>query len=366
MIGVTDAFASSYARARVQFLEAAATAGLSIESHPHPLPGREGEALALDVVRDGSPDADRLLVVSSGCHGVEGFCGSGVQVFALHDAQWRAKARDAGVATLYLHALNPYGFSHLRRATHENVDLTCNFVDFSQPLPVNAAYREISQLLIPPTWPPDASHQAALQQVIATRGAAAWLAALSRGQHECAQGLFYGGMSPTWSHRTLRQVLRQHGGRATRMGWVDLHTGPGANGQGERIFAGGDDRAAAARARQWWGGAGAKTVASTDDGMSAPAFLAGPMCCAALHGECPQAEITGITLQFGTEQAQELLQALRAEQWLHLHPEAPPRLADQIRAQMRAAFHTDTDAWKGQVIAQARQALFQAVDGLSS
>lgn len=90
------------------------------------------------------------------------------------------------------------------------------------------------------------------------------------------------------------------------------------------------------------------------------------MCCAALHGECTQAEITGITLQFGTEQAQELLQALRAEQWLHLHPEAPPRLADQIRAQMRAAFHTDTDAWKGQVIAQARQALFQAVDGLSS
>ena len=149
------------------------------------------------------------------------------------------------------------------------------------------------------------------------------------------------------------------------MGWVDLHTGPGTNGQGERIFAGGDDRAAAARARQWWGGAGAKTVASTDDGTSAPAFLAGPMCCT-LHGECPQAEITGITLQFGTEPAQEVLQALRAEQWLHLHPEAPPRLADQIRAQMRAAFHTDTDAWKGQVIAQARQALFQAVDGLSS
>ena len=178
-------------RARVQFLEAAATAGLSIESHPHPLPGHEGEALALDVVRDGPPDADRLLVVSSGCHGVDGFCGSGVQVFALHDAQWRAKARDAGVATLYLHALNPYGFSHLRSTTHENVDLSRNFVDFSQPLPVNAAYREIAHLLIPPTWPPDASHQVALEQIIAHRSRVALLGALSRGQHEFAQGLFF-------------------------------------------------------------------------------------------------------------------------------------------------------------------------------
>ena len=298
---------------------------------------------------------------------MDGFCGSGVQVFALHDAQWRAKARDAGVATLYLHALNPYGFSHLRRATHENVDLTCNFVDFSQPLPVNAAYREIAHLLIPPTWPPDASHQAALEQIIAHRSRVALLAALSRGQHEFAQGLFF------WLHGAHLEPPHPAPGTAPARRashahglWMDLHAGQGAHGQGERIFAGGDDRAAAARARQWWGGAGATTVASTDDGTSAPAFLAGPMCCAALHGECTQAEITGITLQFGTEPAQEVLQALRAEQWLHLHPEAPPRRADQIRAQMRAAFHTDTDAWKGQVIAQARQALFQAVDRLSS
>ena len=28
-----------------------------------------------------------------------------------------------GVAVLYVHALNPYGFSHIRRATHENADL---------------------------------------------------------------------------------------------------------------------------------------------------------------------------------------------------------------------------------------------------
>jgi hypothetical protein len=110
MISLTSAFSSSYAQARVKFLEAAATAGLAIQSFVHPLPGKEGEALAMDVALDGSPDAKELLIVSSACHGVEGFCGSGVQVFALHDEEWRNKARSAGVAVLYIHALNPYGF----------------------------------------------------------------------------------------------------------------------------------------------------------------------------------------------------------------------------------------------------------------
>ncbi|MGB3448946.1 MAG: M14 family metallopeptidase [Giesbergeria sp.] len=363
MIGITDAFAGSYARARVQFLEAAATAGLPIESHAHPLKGRDGEDLAMDVVRDGPPDAEKLLIVSSACHGVEGYCGSGVQVYALHDAAWREEARAHGVAVLYIHALNPYGFSHTRRTTHENVDLNRNFQDFSRPLPVNEAYREVEPFLLPSTWPPAADNVAAVEQFIATRGEAAWQAAISQGQHEFAQGMFFGGTAPTWSNRTLRQVLRQHGSRAQRIGWIDLHTGLGPSGHGERIYAGRDDPAALARARQWWGGNGATPITSFYDGTSTSAFLTGLMW-TAIYDECPQAQYTGIAMEYGTLPILDMLQALRAEHWLHIHPEAPTALAAQIKAQMLAAFYTDTDAWKGQIIAQARQALFQAVQGL--
>jgi len=363
MIGITDAFAGSYARARVQFLEAAATAGLPIESHAHPLKGRDGEDLAMDVVRDGPPDAEKLLIVSSACHGVEGYCGSGVQVYALHDAAWREEARAHGVAVLYIHALNPYGFSHTRRTTHENVDLNRNFQDFSRPLPVNEAYREVEPFLLPSTWPPAADNVAAVEQFIATRGEAAWQAAISQGQHEFAQGMFFGGTAPTWSNHTLRQVLRQHGSRAQRIGWIDLHTGVGPSGHGERIYAGRDDPAALARARQWWGGNGVTPITSFYDGTSTSAFLTGLMW-TAIYDECPQAQYTGIAMEYGTLPILDMLQALRAEHWLHIHPEAPAALAAQIKAQMLAAFYTDTDAWKGQIIAQARQALFQAVQGL--
>ena len=102
MLAIPLAFSASYAQARVKFLEAAATASLRIESFNHPLPGRDGEQLAIDVALDGDPQSERLLIVSSACHGVEGFCGSGVQVFALHDAE-----KSAGVKLTESYAMWP-------------------------------------------------------------------------------------------------------------------------------------------------------------------------------------------------------------------------------------------------------------------
>src|SRR5688572_30466248 len=257
-------FAQSYAAARAKFLEAAESAHLDVHPHVHPLRGRDGETLALDVVRDGPADAPHVLLISSGCHGVEGFCGSGIQVALLNDAAWRAQAREAGVAVVYLHALNPHGFSWWRRTTHENVDLNRNFQDFTQPLPPNPGYDDIAHLLVPPVWPPRWRDQLALLWHAARMGRRALQTAVSAGQYRHADGLFFGGHGPTWSHLTLRRVLREHGTRAERLAWIDLHTGLGPSGVGERIYAGRNDTAAVARARAWWG----EKVTSIYDGSS--------------------------------------------------------------------------------------------------
>ncbi len=364
MMNLLSAFSASYAAARVKFLEAAATAGAQMESHVHPLKGRDGEVLAMDVARLGAADAQQLLIVSSACHGVEGFCGSGVQVFALHDQEWLRLAASRGVAVLYIHALNPHGFSHIRRVTQENVDLNRNFHDYAQGLPANLAYRDLHPLLLPQTWPPDVANQEAIAATIASKGMAYFQAAVTQGQHEFADGLFYGGIAPTWSNRTVRQVLQQHASRASNLAWIDLHTGLGPSGLGERIFACRDDAAALQRARQWWSGGGATPITSFYDGSSSSAKLTGLMWNAA-YEECPQAEYTAIAMEYGTLPLPDMILALRAEHWLHKHPEAPADLARRIKQQMRDAFYVDTDAWKGQIISQARQSMFQAVAGLS-
>ena len=355
------AFSQTYAEARAKFLAAADAAGLDAASHVHPLLGRDGEQLAMDVVRDGAADAARLLIVSSACHGVEGYCGSGVQITLLADASFRAAARAAGVALLYIHALNPYGFSWWRRTTHENVDLNRNFHDFGKPLPKNPGYEELAGLLVPHTWPPSAEVQAAIQAYAAKHGMAALQEAYSGGQHTHPEGLFYGGVNPTWSNVTLRHVLRDEGRHAKRLGWIDLHTGLGPSGHGERIFACRDDAAALARARAWWG----DDVTSIYDGSSSSAPLTGLMWMAA-YEECPQAEYTGIALEYGTLPLTQMFDALRADQWLENHPEAPEDQRVAIKRRIRDAFYTDTDDWKRRIVEQGVEASVQAVRGLAS
>jgi hypothetical protein len=359
MTDVADAFSQRYAEARVKFLAAAEAAGLDVQPHVHPLLGRDGETLALDVVRDGPADAGRVLIVSSACHGVEGYCGSGVQVTMLRDAAWRRAAREAGVAVLYLHGLNPHGFSWWRRTTHENVDLNRNFHDFSQPLPANPGYDALAAAIVPATWPPTPENEAVLQRYAAAHGERVLQAALSGGQHAHPQGIFYGGVNPTWSNATLRQVLRDHGRRCERLGWIDLHTGLGPSGHGEKIFAGPDDPATIARTRAWWG----DDVTSIYDGSSASARLTGLMWLSAWQ-ECPQAEITAMALEYGTLPLEQVFGALRAEQWLENHPETPAATRDAIKRQMRDAFYTDTPEWKHAIVEQAMAAGRQAVAGL--
>jgi hypothetical protein len=363
MINPQLAFAESYARARVLFLEAAASAGMAIQSHNHPLPGAQGETLAMDTALDGAPDAERLLIVSSACHGAEGFCGSGVQVFAAHDAQWRAHAKAAGVSVLYIHALNPHGFSHLRRVTHENVDLNRNFHDFARPLPVNPGYEALHGALLPPQWPPAPDAEARIAHFIGQHGMARYQAAVSQGQYTHPDGLFFGGTEPTWSNQTLRQILRRHARQARHLAWIDLHTGLGPCGLGERILAGRDDAHALQRARDWWGGDGRTPVTSIYDGSSTSSPLTGLMW-GAVYDECAQAEYTGIALEFGTVPIMDTLNALRADHWLSLHPGASQDLSTSIRRRMKEAFYVDTDVWRAEVIVQARQAMFQAADGL--
>jgi len=356
--GAARHFAQSYAEARDKFFSAARSCGLGVETHVHPLPGRDGEMLAMDVARDGPMDAKSVLVLSSACHGVEGFCGSGVQIALLADPAWHQAAHDAGVAVLYVHGLNPYGFSWWRRTTHENVDLNRNFRDFAVAPPVNDRYDEIAAALVPATWPADAASVAALDRFVAEHGQRALQQAISGGQYRHPDGLFYGGIEPTWSHATLRQVLRQHAARCERLAWIDFHTGLGPSGHGERIFACRDDADAYARAKAWWG-----DITSFYDGSSTSAVLTGLMTLVA-YEECAQAEFTAMALEYGTLPQADVMLALRADQWLENHPGTDDATRRAIKQQVRDAFYTDTDSWKERVVEQGVDAAHGAVRGL--
>lgn len=362
MAPLSELFSASYAQARQRFMQAATAAGLQVQSLQHPLPGSEGEELAMDLAWLGPRHAASVLVISSACHGVEGYAGSAAQLSLLRDARWRRSALAGPVSLLFIHALNPYGFSWTRRVTEDNVDLNRNFVDFAGHLPRNRGYEEVAALLLPEAWPPSADVQQAIGTFIARRGIAAWHAAVAGGQYSHANGLFYGGARPGWSHLSLRRVLREQLSYCARLGWVDLHTGLGACGHGERMLL--DVRASDSveRARSWWGPA----VTTLEDGGGSSAAPASGLLCAAIRNECPQAEYTGIALEFGTVPPEQVLEALRAEQWLHAHPgQLKAATAADIKQALREAFYIETSDWQRAVLAQSREAVQLALSGLA-
>jgi hypothetical protein len=291
---------------------------------------------------------------------VEGYCGSGVQLALLQEPGLLEQARSNGVALLLIHALNPWGFSHGRRVTHEGVDLNRNILDFGRDLPVNAGYDELAHALLPDEWPPTPATDHALSRYAQAHGALALQAAISAGQYHYPAGLFYGGNRPTWSNTTLRLVLRQHGTRCARLGWIDVHSGLGASGVGERIFACRDDAAAMRRSQAWWG----PHVTSTYAGTSTSVDVMGNVWEAA-YAECGQAEYTGIGLEFGTQPMEVVLEALRADHWAACCADLSQAVRDGVRLRMHEAFFTDTPAWKQAVIAQGREAVLQGVLGLA-
>ena len=154
-------------------------------------------------------------------------------------------------------------------------------------------------------------------------GPAAYQAAVTRGQYQFEDGLFFGGKAPTWSNFSVARGPAHAVQAARRLAWIDLHTGLGPNGLGERIFSCRDDKAAYARANAWWG-TPAAPVTSIYDGSSTSAFLTGLMW-NAIYEECPRAEYTGIALEYGTVPMMEVVGALRADHWLHKHPGSAAR-----------------------------------------
>lgn len=360
MLDLRAAFAATYAEARDKFHAAARAHALPVERHVHPQArGAEGEELSVDVAVLGDPGASALLVLTSGMHGVEGFCGSGCQVALLGDDAVLSAVRQGGVAVLFHHAVNPYGFSHIRRTNEDNIDLNRNFRDFRAASPPNDAYASVHSMIVPETWPPGDANAAAIETYLAKHGATKLQAAISSGQGEFADGLFYAGRAPAWSNVVLRDVLRRHGANRQRLAWIDFHTGLGPWGHGEKIFSGPDDAAMLARAKAWYG----IDVTTFYDGSSTSAALTGVSFNAAIES-CPHAEYTGIALEYGTESFGDVLQALRAEQWLANHPGTDAATHAAIKRRMRDAFHDDSEAWKAVVYGQARVAVLQALRAL--
>jgi hypothetical protein len=356
-----ESFSATYAEARAKFRETAREAGGALDSVANPNRGPDGGDLATDVAWFGPRDAETALVMVSGAHGAEGFCGSGAQVDWLRRGEHAALP--AGIGVLMIHAINPYGFAWLRRVTEDNVDLNRNWVDFAAPAPENPGYDALAQAISPTEWTDTAQTGAAAVLAAYGRehGFMGLQQALSGGQYKHPQGIFYGGRAPTWSRRTQSAIFAEYLSAAERVAILDYHTGLGPWGFAEQIVTDRPSTPAYERARNWYGDAITCPAAgdSTSADIKGDGLAAAPVLLA-------HAEVTGMALEVGTKSVTDVLNALRADAWLHAHGDPASPQGRDIKRQMREAFFGDADDWKGMVAGQSLLACRQAIKGLAA
>ena len=69
----------------------------------------------------------------------------------------------------------------------------------------------------------------------------------------------------------------------------------------------------------------------------------------------PNAEITAVSLEFGTFSPKKIFWALRAENWLHHYGGNDHPDAKKIKAELLRMFYPDGDDWKNFVWSQGKE-----------
>lgn len=343
-------FAGDYFSARRAFLDAAACAGAQARTYPVSARGPHGEELFIDTARLGASSPARLLILTSGVHGVEGHVGSALQRLFLNEATGTHLGADTGV--LLVHALNPFGFAHDRRVNENNVDLNRNALA-RFPGPINSSYRMLNAWLNPLSpparlddfWPQAVWHTLRL-------GPRALRQAIAGGQYEFPRGLFYGGCETEESLRLFMEVLAtpDFGRVVESVVHLDLHCGLGRY---ERLHLYAEHPAGSAELRRWRETFGAEQVTSawsSQGGGYAASGVLSDVTRRAFAGR----EVLAATLEAGTYSATRVLHALREENRAHFS--GSTTLA-RTRTDLRDVFYPVDRAWREALIEQGRALL---------
>lgn len=360
-IDAIEYFSQDYFEARERFLAAATKAGFNIQSTLNPnAKGPAGKDIYMDCATLGPPNAKSLLVVISGTHGPEGYCGSGVQLGMLQNGLAAQYAQTHKVA--FIHANNAYGFAWDTRFNEDNIDLNRNFLADFDNLPNCEAYEQVHEWAALQEYNEDAllNSTTNLMEYARANGFAKLQAALTSGQYVHQDGVYFGGFAPSWSNLTIKAFLEDCCQGIEKMVIVDMHTGLGAFGHGEILIDGGKSSEAFAKCHKIWG----DEVCSTSDGSSVSAPINGCMDNGILR-HFDNIDGVFIALEFGTLDPISVFKSTQASAWLHCKGDLNSPIAAHIRQLSRDAFYPQGSEWANKVWDRSMSVIGRGFDALT-
>ena len=234
MADVRALFPTSYEESRARFrqgLKLVRRCWPSAQLGCHRL--SEDEDLTIDWIQaEGLERNEKLLLLTTGEHGIEAIVGSAVLQLFVEEVLVRLKPESTGL--LLVHVINPWGMKHGRRTNRENVDLNRNFVwdVTSLDQSFNSNYARLDPFLNP-AGPLGDLFLSKLFFLLRLLGSVVFLGmqrfrqAALLGQYRFPRGLYYGGQALQEETRVLMDLYRNRIRQYEQVVHLDVHTGYG-------------------------------------------------------------------------------------------------------------------------------------------
>jgi len=345
-----------YFAARDDFRRIAQKAGARLMDLPISARGPKGEELSVDIAVLGSDSPRRILLHSSGVHGVEGLAGSAIQRAILAEGP----SAPGDQAIVFIHAVNPYGMSWRRRWDEHGIDLNRNVLPEEEgyygapPL-----YTDLDSFLNPASPPAliDFYYLWATWLVL-RHGLTPVQQAVAQGQYEYPRGLFYGGRQLAESPRLIIDALRPIVSRAEEVFQIDIHTGLGNYGEDLLLLEDADDAPITKRLRDALG----PRIMAVDHPLSYRVRGSFP---SGIAAHLPGPIWNHVTQEFGTYNPVYVLSCLREENRWHHYGGTPDDIGHYVKQRILETFVPADLVWQEKVLQRGKELFRDAMKMLA-
>ena len=354
-------FAAEYVTARQRILDCAEKMNLEVETMNITPKGPHNETLSTDIFWIGPTDASKLILHTSGVHGVEGFPGSAAAVWIMEGIRKKHLKLPDGCAIAFAHIINPWGMAWLRRVNEDNADLNRNFLPPGEAYegePEN--YSKLDHLLNPTSMQNGREYYTIRASWHAFKlGFSNAKQAVQEGQYTRPKSLQYGGSELAESSRNFVDWCERKLADVDKIVWIDFHTGLGPFGVDSLLVAEGADET---QLKLRYG----KRIQPLDPKKGVAYKIRGGIQ-AGIEARFPDKEWTSITQEFGTIKPIPLLKLARAENRLTQWSGKPPLrlLQSKERREMLEAFSPKSLKWRKMILQRSRAIIADAIGHLS-
>ena len=224
-------FQNSYIESRNAFIVQAnnlQTKFDSVQLFSRNVPSKTDNNLTIDFCYvPAQKETEKLIIITSGTHGVEGYVGSAVQQMLMSEILTSEMLEDVGV--LFVHSVNPFGFKYSRRVTENNVDFNRN-CDTEQSLfsSENEGYGKLLGMLNPEGKVNSGSLKNKFFMLIAInelvkKSMASLRQAILQGQYKYSKGLYFGGTDFEPQIAILGEVFKNYSTEYETVFNIDVH-----------------------------------------------------------------------------------------------------------------------------------------------